>query len=152
FAGTVRSNVTAGRERPDAELDVVLQASAATDVVELHAAGLDHAVTDRGASLSGGQRQRVALARALSVDAPVLVLHDPTTAVDAVTEHAIARGIAELRHTERASQTTILITTSPALLSVTHRVLVIDDGRVVAEGTHHDLASSDAQYKETVLR
>ncbi|MEW1931674.1 ABC transporter ATP-binding protein [Rhodococcus sp. NPDC079359] len=152
FAGTVRSNVTAGRERPDAELDRVLQASAATDVVELHEAGLDHAVTDRGASLSGGQRQRVALARALSVDAPVLVLHDPTTAVDAVTEHAIARGIAELRHTERTSQTTILITTSPALLSVTHRVLVVDDGRVVAEGTHHDLASSDAQYKDAVLR
>ncbi|WP_176460198.1 MULTISPECIES: ABC transporter ATP-binding protein [unclassified Rhodococcus (in: high G+C Gram-positive bacteria)] len=152
FAGTVRSNVTAGRERPDAELDRVLQASAATDVVELHEAGLDHAVTDRGASLSGGQRQRVALARALSVDAPVLVLHDPTTAVDAVTEHAIARGIAELRHTERTSQTTILITTSPALLSVTHRVLVVDDGRVVAEGTHHDLASSDTQYKDAVLR
>ncbi|MDV8023420.1 ABC transporter ATP-binding protein [Rhodococcus sp. IEGM 1330] len=152
FAGTVRSNVTAGRERPDAELDVVLHASAATDVVELHEAGLDHAVTDRGASLSGGQRQRVALARALSVDAPVLVLHDPTTAVDAVTEHAIARGIAELRHTGTSAQTTILITTSPALLSVTHRVLVVDDGRVVAEGTHHDLASSDAQYKETVLR
>ncbi|WP_179275405.1 ABC transporter ATP-binding protein [Rhodococcoides fascians] len=152
FAGTVRSNVTAGRERPDAELDVVLHASAATDVVELHEAGLDHAVTDRGASLSGGQRQRVALARALSVDAPVLVLHDPTTAVDAVTEHAIARGIAELRHTERGSQTTILITTSPALLSVTHRVLVVDDGRVVAEGTHHHLASSDAQYKDAVLR
>ncbi|MEU3472125.1 ABC transporter ATP-binding protein [Rhodococcus sp. NPDC006774] len=152
FAGTVRSNVTAGRERPDAELDRVLKASAATDVVELHDAGLDHSVTDRGASLSGGQRQRVALARALSVDAPVLVLHDPTTAVDAVTEHAIARGIAELRHTERTSQTTILITTSPALLSVTHRVLVVDDGRVVAEGTHHDLASSDAQYKDAVLR
>ncbi|MBY4277166.1 ABC transporter ATP-binding protein [Rhodococcus fascians] len=152
FAGTVRSNVTAGRAQPDAELDRVLEASAATDVVELHEAGLDHAVTDRGASLSGGQRQRVALARALSVDAPVLVLHDPTTAVDAVTEHTIARGIAELRHTGSAAQTTILITTSPALLSVTHRVLVVDDGRVVAEGTHHDLASSDAQYKETVLR
>ena len=152
FAGTVRSNVTAGRAQPDAELDRVLEASAATDVVELHEAGLDHAVTDRGASLSGGQRQRVALARALSVDAPVLVLHDPTTAVDAVTEHTIARGIAELRHTGSAAQTTILITTSPALLSVTHRVLVVDDGRVVAEGTHHDLASSDALYKETVLR
>ncbi|MDI9894457.1 ABC transporter ATP-binding protein [Rhodococcus sp. IEGM 1381] len=152
FAGTVRSNVTAGRERPEAELARVLQASAATDVVELHEAGLDHAVTDRGASLSGGQRQRVALARALSVDAPVLVLHDPTTAVDAVTEHAIARGVAELRHGGSTSQTTILITTSPALLSVTHRVLVVDGGRVVAEGTHHDLASSDAQYRETVLR
>ncbi|TFI44689.1 ABC transporter ATP-binding protein [Rhodococcus sp. 1R11] len=152
FAGTVRSNVTAGRAQSDAELARVLEASAATDVVELHEAGLDHAVTDRGASLSGGQRQRVALARALSVDAPVLVLHDPTTAVDAVTEHTIARGIAELRHTGSAGQTTILITTSPALLSVTHRVLVVGDGRVVAEGTHHDLASSDALYKETVLR
>ena len=152
FAGTLRSNVTAGRQRPDADLRHVLQASAATDVVDLHEAGLDHAVTDRGASLSGGQRQRVALARALSVDAPVLVLHDPTTAVDAVTEHTIARGITELRHNRSAAQTTILITTSPALLSVTHRVLVLDGGRVVAEGTHHDLASSDAQYREMVLR
>ena len=152
FAGTVRSNVTAGRVQPDDRLDRVLEASAATDVVELHEAGLDHAVTDRGASLSGGQRQRVALARALSVDAPVLVLHDPTTAVDAVTEHTIARGIAELRHTGSAAQTTILITTSPALLSVTHRVLVVDDGRVVAEGTHHDLASAGTRYEETVLR
>ena len=152
FAGTLRSNVTAGRQRPDADLRHVLQASAATDVVDLHEAGLDHVVTDRGASLSGGQRQRVALARALSVDAPVLVLHDPTTAVDAVTEHTIARGITELRHNRSAAQTTILITTSPALLSVTHRVLVLDGGRVVAEGTHHDLASSDAQYREMVLR
>lgn len=152
FAGTVRSNVTVGRERSDAELNRVLRASAATDVVELHEAGLDHPVTDRGASLSGGQRQRVALARALSADAPVLVLHDPTTAVDAVTEHAIARGIAELRHTGDSAQTTILITSSPALLSVAQRVVVVDDGRVVAEGTHHDLASFDAQYKDTVLR
>jgi putative ABC transport system ATP-binding protein len=152
FAGTVRSNVIAGRDRADHELDRILEASAATDVVALHESGLDHAVTDRGASLSGGQRQRVALARALSVSAPVLVLHDPTTAVDAVTEHAIAAGIEELRHTGDLAQTTVLITTSPALLAVTHRVLVVDGGRVVAEGTHHDLAATDERYRETVLR
>lgn len=152
FAGTVRSNVIAGRDRADHELDRILTASAATDVVAMHESGLDHAVTDRGASLSGGQRQRVALARALSVSAPVLVLHDPTTAVDAVTEHAIAAGIKELRHTGDVAQTTVLITTSPALLAVTHRVLVVDAGRVVAEGTHHDLAASDERYRETVLR
>lgn len=152
FAGTVRSNVTAGRDRSDHELDLILTASAATDVVALHENGLDHAVTDRGASLSGGQRQRVALARALSVSAPVLVLHDPTTAVDAVTEHAIAAGIEQLRHGGELIQTTVLITTSPALLAVTHRVLVVDDGRVVAEGTHHDLAVNDERYRETVLR
>ena len=152
FAGTVRSNVIAGRDRADHELDRILAASAATDVVAMHESGLDHAVTDRGASLSGGQRQRVALARALSVSAPVLVLHDPTTAVDAVTEHAIAAGIKELRHTGDVVQTTVLITTSPALLAVTHRVLVVDAGRVVAEGTHHDLAANDERYRETVLR
>ncbi|MGB7234445.1 MAG: ABC transporter ATP-binding protein [Rhodococcus sp. (in: high G+C Gram-positive bacteria)] len=152
FAGTVRSNVIAGRDRADHELGRILEASAATDVVAMHESGLDHAVTDRGASLSGGQRQRVALARALSVSAPVLVLHDPTTAVDAVTEHAIAAGIEQLRHTGDLAQTTVLITTSPALLAVTHRVLVVDGGRVVAEGTHHDLAANDERYRETVLR
>jgi ABC-type multidrug transport system fused ATPase/permease subunit len=152
FAGTVRTNITAGRDRGDDELAPVLAASAATDVVEMHESGLDHAVTDRGASLSGGQRQRVALARALAVCAPVLVLHDPTTAVDAVTEHAIAAGITELRHSGVGGQTTVLITTSPALLAVTDRVLLVDDGRVVAEGTHHELATGDDRYEEAVLR
>ncbi|WP_349307557.1 ABC transporter ATP-binding protein [Rhodococcus sp. H29-C3] len=152
FAGTVRTNVSAGRAREDHELDRILAASAATDVVAMHERGLDHAVTDRGASLSGGQRQRVALARALSVSAPVLVLHDPTTAVDAVTEHSIAAGIKELRHCGDRAQTTILITTSPALLAVTDRVVLVDDGRVVAEGTHHHLATADERYKGAVLR
>nr|WP_072803714.1 ABC transporter ATP-binding protein [Rhodococcus yunnanensis] len=150
FAGTLRTNIAARGGSED--FDRILAASAATDVVEMHENGLDHAVTDRGASLSGGQRQRVALARALSVSAPVLVLHDPTTAVDAVTEHAIAAGIRELRHGVEDGQTTVLITTSPALLAVTHRVLVVDGGRVVAEGSHHDLAVDDERYKETVLR
>jgi len=153
FAGTVHSNVTAGA--PDADhgaVQRVLTASAAVDVVDAHPAGLDHEVTDRGASLSGGQRQRVALARALAAQAPVMVLHDPTTAVDAVTEHAIAEGIASARHGDERAHSTVLITSSPALLAVTDRVVVLVDGRVAAEGTHADLSATDVNYRKAVLR
>ncbi|QTJ66041.1 ABC transporter ATP-binding protein [Rhodococcus sp. ZPP] len=155
FSGTVVSNVTAGRpDAPEAEVQAALRASAAVDVIDAHPDGLDHEVTDRGASLSGGQRQRVALARALMRRSPVLVLHDPTTAVDAVTEHMIAGGIADSRHRDSAGsgQTTILLTSSPALLSVTERVVVLDEGTVVAEGTHAQLAADDAHYRRAVLR
>lgn len=154
FSGTVGSNVTSGN--PDAAESVVaeaLRASAAIDVVDAHPDGLGHPVTDRGASLSGGQRQRVALARALVAQAPVLVLHDPTTAVDAVTEQGIADGIAAVRHGSRvAAHTTVLITSSPALLSVTDRVVVLDAGTLTAEGTHAHLASTDDNYRKAVLR
>ena len=146
--------MTAGRPGATAaEVQAALSASAAVDVVEAHPEGLDHEVADRGSSLSGGQRQRVALARALVAQSPVMVLHDPTTAVDAVTEHTIAGGIADLRHRGSADgQTTILITSSPALLSVTDRVVVLDDGTVVGEGTHSQLATENANYRQAVLR
>ncbi|WP_197074848.1 ABC transporter transmembrane domain-containing protein [Rhodococcus sp. MEB064] len=150
FAGTVRSNIAL---RGTVDTGPAVRASSVTDIVDMHDGGLDHPVTDRGASLSGGQRQRVALARALAAEPPVLVLHDPTTAVDAVTEHAIARGIAELRHGGDArTQTTIVITTSPALLAVTDRVVTLDSGRVAATGTHLSLAESDPRYRRAVLR
>ncbi|PBC46413.1 ABC transporter [Rhodococcus sp. ACS1] len=154
FSGTVASNVTAGRPGATAsEVHAALSASAAVDVVEAHPEGLDHEVADRGSSLSGGQRQRVALARALVAQSPVMVLHDPTTAVDAVTEHTIAGGIADLRHRGSPDrQTTILITSSPALLSVTDRVVVLDDGTVAGEGTHSQLATENANYSQAVLR
>ncbi|HEV2782399.1 MAG TPA: ABC transporter ATP-binding protein [Actinophytocola sp.] len=106
----------------------------------------DGDLTERGRSLSGGQRQRVALARALAADPPVLVLHDPTTAVDAVTEAAIATGIRDLRR----ARTTIILTTSPALLAVADRVVLIEDGAITAEGTHAELAGH-AGYRKAVL-
>ncbi|MFC7962890.1 ABC transporter transmembrane domain-containing protein [Rhodococcoides kroppenstedtii] len=149
FAGTVRTNIVT-RAADDARLDAAVAASAVTDLIDLHEAGLDHPVTDRGASLSGGQRQRVALARALAADPPLLVLHDPTTAVDSVTEHAIADGIRTLR--ARPDRATVVVSTSPALLAVTNRVVVIDDGRVVARGTHRSLSTTDPTYRERVLR
>ena len=119
-----------------------------TDVVALHREGLDHAVRDRGANLSGGQRQRLSLARALAADTDILVLHDPTTAVDAVTEQLIARNLAELRR----GRTTVVLTSSPALLDAADRVLVLDDGVITAEDTHRNLLSTDENYRLAVAR
>ncbi|WP_219416716.1 ABC transporter transmembrane domain-containing protein [Pseudonocardia nigra] len=123
-----------------------LAAAAADEVVDSQAAGLATELTERGRTLSGGQRQRIALARALAAHAPVLVLHDPTTAVDAATEHRIADGIARLR----AGRTTVLVTSSPALLARCGRVLLVDDGAVVATGTHAEL-TADPAYRAAVL-
>ncbi len=146
--GTLRSVVDPVGQLSPERLEQVLAASAAEDVVALHAAGLDHAVRARGSSLSGGQRQRLSLARALAADPPVLVLHDPTSAVDAVTEQRVAAGLRKLR---QESGATIVITSSPTLLAAADRVIWIRDGRVLGRGTHADLLAEDA-YRAAVLR
>ncbi|GAA3157099.1 ABC transporter ATP-binding protein [Nonomuraea salmonea] len=146
FAGTLRSNIDPAGTGHD--LAAAVEASMLTDVVALHPEGLDHPVRDRGANLSGGQRQRLSLARALAADPAVLVLHDPTTAVDAVTEQLIARNLATLRR----GRTTIVITGSPALLDAADRVLVLDGGSVAAEGAHRDLLTRDETYRLAVAR
>ncbi|WTL15945.1 ABC transporter ATP-binding protein [Streptomyces sp. NBC_01506] len=146
FAGTLRTNIDpsgTGRMIPEA-----VEASMLTDVVALHRDGLDYGVRDRGANLSGGQRQRLSLARALATDSDVLVLHDPTTAVDAVTEQLIARNVAKLRR----GRTTIVLTSSPALLDAADRVLVLDDGVITAEDTHRNLLARDETYCLAVAR
>ncbi|CAM5394416.1 ABC transporter ATP-binding protein OS=Streptomyces alboniger OX=132473 GN=CP975_12415 PE=4 SV=1 [Streptomyces alboniger] len=146
FAGTLRTNIDpSGTSGMVAE---AVEASMLTDVVALHREGLDHGVRDRGANLSGGQRQRLSLARALAADTDVLVLHDPTTAVDAVTEQLIARNVAKLRR----GRTTVVLTSSPALLDAADRVLVLDDGVVTAEDTHRNLLASDEEYCLAVAR
>ncbi|MGP3966643.1 ABC transporter transmembrane domain-containing protein [Streptomyces sp. 6N223] len=138
FAGTVLENVAAGAA-DGADLTPALAAAAVDD---------PHApVGERGRFLSGGQRQRAALARALAADPPTLVLHDPTTAVDAVTEARIAAGLREARR----GRTTILVTTSPTLLSAADRVALIDGGRIVDTAPHAELAERHAAYREAVL-
>nr|WP_208410830.1 ABC transporter ATP-binding protein [Mycolicibacterium fluoranthenivorans] len=151
FTGSLRTNlVIEGAGAP--RLEKALQASSAVDVIDVHHDGLDHRVTERGSSLSGGQRQRLTLARALLHAAPVLVLHEPTTAVDAVTESAVAQGIADLRHgPETGDFTTVIVTSSPALLAVADRVVLVDGGRVVVEGTHETLLDRP-DYTAAVLR
>lgn len=155
FTGTLGANIGANIGTAAGPADPVaaaLAAAAADQVVADHPEGLEQMITERGANLSGGQRQRVALARALLARAPVLVLHDPTTAVDAVTEHAIAQGIRALRHGGEPRFTTIVVTSSPALLAATDRVVVLDGGAVVAEGVHRELGALDENYRAAVLR
>lgn len=138
FAGTVESNVRSAA--PDRDPAPALAAARADEV------GAKTAVTEQGSSLSGGQRQRVALARALAADPPVLVLHDPTTALDPVTEAQVATALRMLRR----DRTTVVVTSNPTLLDVTDRVLVVRDGRIVADGKHAELLDR-ADYREVVL-
>lgn len=147
FETSLLDNVRGGADADTAVVEAALTASAADDVARLLPDGADTVLAERGRSLSGGQRQRVALARALAAGRPVLVLHDPTTAVDTVTESRIA---ARLRETRR-DRTTVLVTTSPALLAVTDRVVVLDGGTVTADGRHAELVAADAAYRAAVL-
>ncbi|GAA4039687.1 ABC transporter ATP-binding protein [Nonomuraea soli] len=140
FEGTVLENL--GAHTPAA-----LAASGADEVIDSLPEGGQSLVGERGNSLSGGQRQRVALARALAADRPVLVLHEPTTAVDAVTEARIAAGLREAR----PGRTTILVTTSPALLAAADRVVLVDGGRVAADATHAELVHESDTYRTAVL-
>lgn len=146
FEGTVRDNVTAAA-RGNLPLDQVLRAGGADELEGTLPAGLDTPVNERGLALSGGQRQRIALTRALATDAGVLVLHEPTTAVDSVTEARVAHGIRSLR----SGRTTLVITTSPALLEVTDRVIVVERGAVTASGSHDLLLRDHEVYRTTVL-
>ncbi|MEV8439683.1 ABC transporter ATP-binding protein [Actinosynnema sp. NPDC051121] len=142
FEGSVRENVAAGGPRVDEAMD----AARVDDVARALPDGLDTVISARGRSLSGGQRQRVALARALAAAPPVLVVHDPTTAVDAVTEVSLAAGIKRVR----AGLTTIVVATSPALLAAADRVVFLAAGVVVAVGAHADLVA-DHDYRLAVL-
>ncbi|WP_328841103.1 ABC transporter ATP-binding protein [Streptomyces europaeiscabiei] len=162
FEGTVLDNVTAavgatapvgataasaGATGSSAGVTAAMVASGTDEVARALPHGVDTAVTARGRSLSGGQRQRVALARALAADAPVLVVHEPATAVDAVTETRIAAGIRDVR----GGRTTLLVTNSPALLAVTDRAVLLRDGRVTATGVHERLVHECADYRTAVL-
>ncbi|MFH0176030.1 ABC transporter ATP-binding protein [Streptomyces cacaoi] len=124
-----------------------MAAAHADEVARSLPRGAATGVGEGGRSLSGGQRQRVLLARALRAGPPVLVVHDPTTAVDAVTEARIAEGLREIRR----GRTTVVVTNSPALLAVADRVVLLDGGRIGAEGTHAELVRADATYRTAVL-
>ncbi|MFH0178555.1 ABC transporter transmembrane domain-containing protein [Streptomyces cacaoi] len=109
---------------------------------------MDARITERGRSLSGGQRQRLALARSLYTDPEVLVLDEPTSAVDSHTEARIAEGLRELR----AGRTTVVFTSSPLLLDRADRVVLVHEGEAVAVGVHRELLRSEPRYRAVVTR
>src|SRR3546814_20579758 len=120
FEGTLRSNVDPTGRLNERALGLLLDASACADVVSLAPEGLDQPVTPAGATFSGGQRQRIALAPALAMDAPNLILHDPTPALDAVTSHRIAQVIPTPRTDGSSLITPLFLHTFPPLPSQRH--------------------------------
>jgi len=149
FTGTLREQLLADRPADsDAALYEALDVASALDVLDALPDGLDGLVEERGRSYSGGQRQRLALTRALLADPEVLVLVEPTSAVDAHTEARIASRLARAR----AGRTTVVTTASPLLLGEADEVVFLEGGRVTASGTHHELLTSHAAYRDVVIR
>ncbi|SFY06922.1 ABC transporter ATP-binding protein/permease [Streptomyces atratus] len=124
-------------------LDSLAQASLATD-----GDPMTTRITERGRSLSGGQRQRLALARSLVTDPEALVLDEPTSAVDSHTEARVAAGIKALRQ----GRTTVAFASSPLLLDLADRVVLVHRGTVVAVGEHRDLLRTEPRYRAVVTR
>jgi ABC-type multidrug transport system fused ATPase/permease subunit len=148
FSGALGEQLAGGRRVDQANLRAAVRTAAAEDVLEALPGGLDAEVEERGRSFSGGQRQRLTLARALAADPEVLVLVEPTSAVDAHTEARIAQRLPE----HRAGRTTVVATASPLLLDRVDHVLFVHDGRVVADGSHRDLLRTHGLYRDTVTR
>jgi ATP-binding cassette, subfamily B, bacterial len=147
FSVSIRDNIAFGR--PDASLDDVVAAAVAAQAdgfIRELPQGYDTIVGERGYTLSGGQRQRLAIARTLLVDPPILVLDDATSAIDAQVEQRIHEAL----RTAMQGRTTILIGHRVATIRLADRVALIDDGRVVATGTHAELLENVALYAEVL--
>ena len=147
FAGRLREELDL-HGRGEAALREALHVAAAEDVLDALPGGLDGEVTERGRAFSGGQRQRLVLTRALLADPEVLVLVEPTSAVDAHTEARIASRLGAAR----GGRTTVLTTTSPLVLDRADVVVLLVDGRVAAEGSHRELLREVPAYAAAVTR
>ncbi|MEV0096088.1 ABC transporter ATP-binding protein [Streptomyces sp. NPDC050738] len=148
FSGPLREVVGGRAERDDEAMGRALHAALAEDIVQQLPEGLGSGIDAQGLNLSGGQRQRVRLVRALLADPEVLLAVEPTSAVDAHTEAAVA---ARLR-AARAGRTTVVTSTSPLLLDQAQTVHYLVDGRVAATGRHRELLTAEPGYRALVSR
>jgi ABC-type multidrug transport system fused ATPase/permease subunit len=148
FAGTLRELVSGRREHDEEAIARAVRTAAADDIVLGLPDGLDSAVDAQGRSLSGGQRQRVRLVRALLADPEVLLAVEPTSALDAHTEAAVA---ARLR-AARSGRTTVVTSTSPLMLDQVDTVYFLVDGKVAASGGHRELLDGEPGYRALVAR
>jgi ATP-binding cassette subfamily B protein len=145
FSATVRDNITFGAPRlTDAEVERVARLAQAHEFIERLPDGYDTMIGERGITLSGGQRQRLAIARALAVEPRVLILDDATASVDASTEARIRLGLREAMR----DRTTLIIAHRLSTIALADEIVVLDDGRVAARGTHDELLATNAVYRE----
>ena len=148
FAGTLREAVDPLGRLSREQAERALHTAAAEDVFDALPGGWQGELEERGRGLSGGQRQRLVLMRALAADPEVLVLVEPTSAVDAHTEARIAERLGE----HRRGRTTVVMTASPLLLHHADEVILLQDGVAAARGQHADLLASSAAYRSVVVR
>jgi ABC-type multidrug transport system fused ATPase/permease subunit len=152
FTGTLRDQIDPLGQHTDEEVLAAVRTADAEDVLAGLADGLDATISERGRDFSGGQRQRLSLARAVLLagrpGVEVLLLVEPTSAVDAHTEARIA----ERLRASREGATTVVVSASPLLLDRCDRVVLLEEGRVVAEGTHRELLRTDERYRDVVIR
>jgi len=144
FHDTVAANIAFAN--PDADEATVRRAAelaGASDFVEDLPQGYSTILGERGFSLSGGQRQRIAIARAVVSDPSVLILDDATSAVDPSKEHEIRAAMETVMH----GRTTIVIAHRPGTIAMADRVVLVGDGRVLADGTHDELLATDDRYR-----
>ncbi len=148
FTGTLREELDPWGRHSDAQIFTALSVASGEDVLEALPDGLDSEVEERGRSFSGGQRQRLALTRALLTDAEILVLVEPTSAVDAHTESRVAGRLAAARR----GRTTVVMSASPLVLDQADRVLFLSGGVLAASGTHYELMHAHPAYRDVVVR
>lgn len=144
FDETLRENVTLGKPVSPEALDSALQAAHVSDFLRQFPAGLDSPAGPRGSALSGGQRQRIAIARALVAGAPVLLLDEATSALDAASEAVVAEALNRLG----AGRTTLVIAHRLATVREADKIVVLDRGRVIEEGTHAQLLELGGHYAD----
>ncbi|MDE2134829.1 MAG: ATP-binding cassette domain-containing protein [Alphaproteobacteria bacterium] len=143
FSGTIADNIRYGRPKAsDGDVGRAVDAAAANEFITRLPEGLDTRVGERGVTLSGGQRQRVAIARAFLRDAPLLLLDEATSALDAENERLVQQGFANLM----TGRTTIVIAHRLATIQRLRRIVVMDQGRVVGEGSHAELVTRGGLY------
>ena len=149
FSMSVRDNIAYGRPEADfADIEAAAKAAGADGFIRRLADGYDTVVGERGYTLSGGQRQRIAIARTLLVNPPILVLDDATSAVDVQVEMSIHRSLKELMR----DRTTLIVAHRLSTISLADRVVLVEGGRVVAEGTHSQLLAGNPLYSEVLAQ
>ena len=149
FSVSIRDNIAYGRPGAGrSDVEAAARAAGADEFIRELPQGYDTVVGERGYTLSGGQRQRITIARTLLVNPPILVLDDATSAIDVQVEQEIHDALRVLME----GRTTLIVAHRLSTISLADRVVLLEDGRVVADGTHAELLETTPQYAEVLAQ